>query len=93
MTINTAMTNQKTNNQDADSKNTEQHVSVGLVEITERTIFSIEKHEWGQFVYSAKGVVELTVKRKLLTAPQNLEFGYHQIPNTKPGSPTTQNTI
>lgn len=81
MTINTAMTNQKTNNQDPDSKSTEQHVSVGLVEITERTIFSIEKHEWGQFVYSAKGVVELTVKRELLTAPP--EFGVWLPPDTE----------
>ncbi|MBF8774040.1 AraC family transcriptional regulator [Pseudomonas fulva] len=75
------MTTKRANTQDTDPKNTDQHVHVGLIEIKEKTIFSIEKHEWGQFVYSAKGMVELTVKNNLLTAPP--EFGVWLPPDTE----------
>lgn len=59
----------------------EPHVSLGLKEVIESTAFNTEKHEWGQFVYSTKGVIELTVKNSHLSAPP--EFGVWLPPNTE----------
>lgn len=75
------MTTKQIDNSQAGSKKQEQHVYLGLIEVAEKTIFSIEKHDWGQFVYSAKGMVELTVKNSLLTAPP--EFGVWLPPDTE----------
>ncbi|MCY1364665.1 HTH-type transcriptional regulator NimR [compost metagenome] len=56
-------------------------VSIGVVEVDKVTSFSLEKHAWGQFVYSVKGVIELTVSNSCYAAPP--DFGIWLPPETE----------
>ncbi|WP_234879288.1 AraC family transcriptional regulator [Sinorhizobium americanum] len=51
-----------------------------VVQLTEVTAFPIERHAWGQFVYSLGGVIELTVKSSRYAAPP--DFGVWLPPET-----------
>ena len=56
-------------------------VSIGVIEVEKVTSFSLEKHAWGQFVYSVKGVIELTVRNSCYAAPP--DFGVWLPPETE----------
>lgn len=51
------------------------------VQLSEVTSFAMERHTWGQFVYSLAGVVELTVKSSRYAAPS--DFGVWLPPGTE----------
>ncbi|WP_260505190.1 AraC family transcriptional regulator [Ralstonia pseudosolanacearum] len=53
---------------------------MNVVHVTEGTDFPVERHTWGQFVYSVAGVIELTVKSSRYAAPS--EFGVWLPPGT-----------
>ncbi|HCI7190481.1 helix-turn-helix transcriptional regulator [Acinetobacter baumannii] len=55
--------------------------AIGLIKIEKTTVFPMEKHAWGQFVYSMKGIIELTIKNKCYMAPP--EFGIWLPPETE----------
>lgn len=55
-------------------------IAVGVVNIEKTTAFPMERHKWGQFVYSMKGVIELTIKNKCYMAPP--AFGIWLPPET-----------
>lgn len=56
-------------------------IAVGVVKIEKTTVFPMERHTWGQFVYSMKGIIELTIKNKCYMAPP--EFGIWLPPETE----------
>ncbi|ACE94880.1 probable transcriptional regulator protein, AraC family (plasmid) [Rhizobium etli CIAT 652] len=56
-------------------------VAMKVVQLTEVTAFPVDRHSWGQFVYSVAGVVELTVKGSRYAAPP--DFGVWLPPETE----------
>ncbi|AXW47141.1 AraC family transcriptional regulator [Ralstonia solanacearum] len=48
-------------------------IAMNVVHVTEGTDFPVERHTWGQFVYSVEGIIELTVKSSRYAAPP--DFG------------------
>lgn len=56
-------------------------ILVKVVQLAEVTSFPMERHTWGQFVYSLQGVVELTVKNSRYAAPP--DFGVWLPPETE----------
>ena len=55
-------------------------VSLKMVRLKETTVFPIERHAWGQFVYSVAGSIELTVNSSRYAAPR--DFGVWLPPQT-----------
>jgi AraC-like DNA-binding protein/quercetin dioxygenase-like cupin family protein len=55
-------------------------ITVKVIQLAELTAFPMERHAWGQFVYSLKGVIELTVKSSRYAAPP--DFGVWLPPET-----------
>ncbi|WP_245441603.1 AraC family transcriptional regulator [Rhizobium vallis] len=52
-----------------------------IVQLAEVTSFPMDRHSWGQFVYSVAGVIELTVKGSRYAAPP--DFGVWLPPETE----------
>lgn len=56
-------------------------ISMRVVQLSDVTAFPMDRHSWGQFVYSVAGVIELTVKSSRYTAPP--DFGVWLPPETE----------
>lgn len=56
-------------------------IAMKVVQLTDVTSFPMERHAWGQFVYSLAGVIELTVKGSRYAAPP--DFGVWLPPETE----------
>ncbi|RUM07983.1 AraC family transcriptional regulator [Rhizobium chutanense] len=56
-------------------------IAMKIVQLAEVTSFPMDRHSWGQFVYSVAGVIELTVKSSRYAAPP--DFGVWLPPETE----------
>lgn len=56
-------------------------IAMKIVQLREVTSFPMDRHSWGQFVYSVAGVIELTVKSSRYSAPP--DFGVWLPPETE----------
>lgn len=56
-------------------------LAMRVVQVAQVTCFPMERHTWGQFVYSLAGVIELTVQSSRYTAPP--DFGVWLPPGTE----------
>nr|WP_278116146.1 helix-turn-helix transcriptional regulator [Mesorhizobium sp. WSM4875]WIE94656.1 helix-turn-helix transcriptional regulator [Mesorhizobium sp. WSM4875] len=56
-------------------------IVVKVVQLAEVTSFPMDRHSWGQFVYSVTGVIELTVRSNRYAAPP--DFGVWLPPETE----------
>lgn len=61
--------NDESPNKDAPSES----IALQLVKLKEVTTFPVERHTWGQFVYSVAGTIELTISSSRYAAPR--DFG------------------
>jgi AraC-like DNA-binding protein len=56
-------------------------IAMKIVQLPEVTSFPMDRHSWGQFVYSVAGVIELTVKSSRYAPPP--DFGVWLPPETE----------
>nr|WP_236952512.1 helix-turn-helix transcriptional regulator [Mesorhizobium loti] len=56
-------------------------IAMKVVQLAEVTSFPMDRHSWGQFVYSVWGVIELTVRSNRYAAPP--DFGVWLPPETE----------